>query len=172
MSDRICYNICCKSTVVISLWYRVECWKAVMTRELFITSSSTADMTYCSFQWNPCSRPWEGDILVSLHIRVLFIYKLCYWNIGQFCYFHKPLNIENTQFGGGLVDDIYALHMASSVRIMNVFPLGVCGTANINILCHTLIKSVCIFIFLNINFAFLTAYGSNLLLEQFQPVAS
>lgn len=54
----------------------------------------------------------------------------------------------------------------------NVFPFGVCGTASVNILCHTLIKNICTSIFLSINFAFLAAYGLNLLLEQFQPVAS
>lgn len=110
-------------------------------------------------------------MLALLHIRVLFVYRLCYCDVVQFCYLHKPLNIEITQFSGALVDD--TLHFAHGIVCEdNLFPFGMRGTASINILPHTLTKSICIFVFLSINFAFLTAYGLNLFLEQFQPIAS
>jgi len=109
-------------------------------------------------------------MLVLLHIRVLFSYKLCYCNAVHFCYLHKPLKTGMHGSAEPWLVVLYSLHMASSVRKIS-FRL-VSGTANINILCHTLFKNICIFVFLSINFAFLTAYGLKLWLEQFQPVVS
>lgn len=166
------YNICYQNTVVI-LVYSIDLKSSNDLGIIYYKKPHSWHglLPFSCVQENPCSQPWEDDMLGLLHIRVLFIYQLCYCNIVQFCYLRNPPNIENTQFSGALVDD--TLHFAHGIICEdNLFPFGVCGTANINILGHTLIKNICIFVFLSINFAFLTAYGLNLLLEQIQPIAS